>query len=222
MSVSETPSATNTKPTLPNEEHDYKVVYLDRDGIEKAHTLRQTRNGCKTGDGRIDDDQDSDVTHLKGALGEVAASDYYDTELDEEAHVSGDNGVDFTFKGKTVDVKTTKYYKTGKLLIDAEAVEKARNPDSEKELPDVYLLAVRVESGDGWEKMGLVGWIDRERALNREPRIYPENRDNLNYVVRRGELLSVPSIPFGDALLQEPDGGMDVEGAFESAAGLAD
>ena len=45
--------------------------------------------------------------HIIGMYGEMAVALDLNLEIDNDIYLKGDNGVDFTYKGRTIDVKTT-------------------------------------------------------------------------------------------------------------------
>ncbi|MFC4448156.1 MULTISPECIES: hypothetical protein [Halorussus] len=193
----------------------YPVVYLNESEIQRCYELARERDSSKDGRGYLDEDQNSFMAHFRGVQGELAVAKWYgveDTFDDEIYEDEGDDGVDLEIARFGVDVKTTPYDETGRLLMDQHHVYEALD-DPEKTIPDAFYLVEEIEKG----VLGLVGWCTLAELLDREPRKWP--RDTLNYVVERDELRDFHE-KRGDARTESVDVTFDT--SFESASGLAD
>jgi len=198
----------------------YPVVYLDEETLGEARELAHSRDDPKEGKGYLDEDQNSLNEHLRGVLGEIAVAQWLDIEdeLDRDSYGdSGDDGVDLTVGGDyyhsgfDIDVKTTRYDDTGRLLVQEHHVERALDEESGKTLPDLYILCEVIEQG----VVGIVGCIRMDDLLDREPRTWP--RDHSNYVVEREELSEMPECR-GDARTEPVE--FDVDEAFDRASAV--
>lgn len=116
-----------------------------------------------------------------GVLSEMAVCQLYGVEMDKDVYeYRTDAGVDFEYKGYTVQLKSTKYFNKPHLLVKPEDT-----------YHDIYMLAcANMETG----LVSLRGYITRAMLLKREPTIF-KSRTHKVRVFKEREL--IPMKPVG-------------------------
>lgn len=87
------------------------IIQLSEEDLKEIDRIAHLRNDTKKPSWnrrycRKTNDFDMNVIGLKG---EVAISKVFDSSVDDTVKLSGDNGLDFTVNGQTIQVKATKY-----------------------------------------------------------------------------------------------------------------
>jgi len=86
-------------------------VQFTYEELVEIFTIAQERNGNKTEKNVPSYVKGNELTqyekHIIGAYGEMAFALHMKLEVDRTIFHKGDNGVDFTYKDKTIDIKTT-------------------------------------------------------------------------------------------------------------------
>lgn len=135
-----------------------------------------------------EDDKDWDDVHrimrfYRGFLAELVVSDYYNVPYYAKFYPdSGDEGSDITVNGLKLGVKATTFTGSNPFLL----VKKG-----EKKAADYYIL-VRHWERDKYHGE-ILGWIDKDTALNRRVRKIASGGP-LNYVVERKELKPIETL----------------------------
>ena len=125
-------------------------IILYAEDIAKAYAIANSRWKGKEDFGSTRNyrkSKTSERVHQIGALGEVAVAKYYGWDVDILPRIKGDNGSDFLFCGKHIDVQTTSY-NPPHLKYDTNHQFRA----------DVAILVRRVTE-DSYE---IAGWITAE------------------------------------------------------------
>lgn len=86
------------------------TVSLTEEEIGLARKLADGRSKPKENYESTRHYTDDEDEHFHGVLGEMAYAKHYGVELDDSCSVLGDNGIDMTILGYTVDVKTVNLY----------------------------------------------------------------------------------------------------------------
>lgn len=137
--------------------------------------LAEERNSNKEDHGiktRKIDTQVSDLEmHYIGMKAEYAAAKLIGADFNPENMLAGDNGVDFTYRGLTVDVKLSQMdlkFRPGTFLADIAILVQplmtgewryGRGADAITAEPDNRVNKKRF----AWRNMLVVGWVSRER-----------------------------------------------------------
>lgn len=113
--------------------------------VLEQHGKRRARNGARGSEGN----------HVMGILGEVAAARYLGVEdrVDTNLYENGDGGVDFSYRGVTIDVKTVGRHRSDPALT-VDAYQELR--------ADYYVLVDRI----GQNEYRLVGYAPRHFVAN--------------------------------------------------------
>ena len=124
------------------------MIQLTRTEIQMAETLAKQRNDGKT-QYRTEPGANFNQ-HLMGLKGEIALARIFDLPIDTIKKPMGDQGVDFTYKGNTLDVKTVEH-KHPKLFANENKIR-----------ADIFILA---HTKNEW--VTFVGWITRQGFIKR-------------------------------------------------------
>ena len=85
-------------------------VELDEEDVALAYTIgMQRQDKKKNWKSTAKPKRNSDLIHVHGMMGEIAAAKLFGAELDLSYKVHGDDGWDFELGGKKYDVKTINY-----------------------------------------------------------------------------------------------------------------
>lgn len=129
-----------------------RIVTLDELEIEvlmelaRRRCLPKRKLGIAKG---FDDVRHGDVEgDFVGICGEYAVAKLYNVAFDTAIHYHGDNGVDLTVAGKTIQVKST-FYPRGRLLYNME----------DDFITDYAILTLKTSEEPIVE---IVGWTDKE------------------------------------------------------------
>lgn len=160
-------------------------VELSHEQLCRAAALAYERNFSykEIGGGDVYS-RDSLMSHLVGIVGEMAVALAYQTDIDEETYVNGDDGIDLELFDNPVDVKatTTTRMERPELLVK----------EDKKITANIFFLVHIIEWGPESATVRLHGYAPRDIVTSREPRRHPGH--DLNYVVEPHELTLPPLV----------------------------
>ena len=87
------------------------IIQLTPEDLEEIDRIAHIRNDTKkqAWNRRFCQKTDDLEMNIIGLKGEMAFSKLFNAEIDDSVQLSGDNGLDFTLKGRTYQIKATKY-----------------------------------------------------------------------------------------------------------------
>ncbi|MCQ4334927.1 hypothetical protein KM295_15860 [Natronomonas sp. F2-12] len=164
------------------------TVKLSREDIRRALDLAEKRNDSAIDEGVVFGDQTALSSHQTGLLGELAVARLYGLNVDENAYKQGDDGIDLSLHGTSIDVKSTATRQMSRpdLLVRANKPLKS----------ELYIRTHVFDCTASRARIRIIGCASKEKVKDQMPEPYPE--DTLNRVVRADEMDFLPLISPAD------------------------
>jgi len=157
-------------------------VWLSMEDVGNLCVLAKLRNR-KEDRIRTDvlrDDIGAYETHIIGLLGEVAFAKHFGLQVDSEVHEwHGDDGWDFDWHGKKIDVKTCLYFDEPQLKVRIDKI-----------VPDVDVYVLCAVKKTEMQHVDIIGYATREMLNGAERKKYGDWLP-MNYVMKEQELRDI-------------------------------